>query len=71
MAYNVYEIRPAPDGGAWVRVIVDLPARHDPDLSESIEINLFGAQVMGVSVSAVIEKAKRDAQLLLRSSGVG
>ena len=68
--FTVFEIRPT-DGGAWARVIIDLPARHDPNLSESIEVNLFISNVLDLSLSDIVTRAEMESRRVVASvSGV-
>lgn len=65
--FKVFEIRPV-DDGAWVRVIVDLPARHDKNLSESFDINLYVSGVLEQSISEIIRKAEGEARVMLAAA---
>lgn len=61
----VNDIRPTDDGGAWIRIIYDIPAQFDHSKTESIDMQIFLESVVGLTVSGIVEKAVAHAQSII------
>ena len=64
------EIRPDGLGGAWVKVIFDVPAHHDARLSEVVELDVYVRDAEARTVRECLEQARIRAKEIMKALSI-